>query len=220
VPLLSNRVLLFLALVLGAIALVVYVVKPALEGGTDEPGFGPSRTGAGPTAPPDQSTSEEPAPAPPKQPRPQPTNAAEVIVTFPQALAAVRGRLGPHAQLTSVNVNEISVLFSYRLGRTDRAAVLRWRPETETLETADRAFAGTQPASEQAFPIGAVSAVVPAILIARLRRIAPADHVVHTVHLFRLPVSNGLIWQLTVESGGRYLTYRARPDGGGLRELR
>lgn len=217
-PLISTRVLLFVALLVGAGLIVVYVVKPALESHDAGPGLRSSTAGA----PPEEPTSATPAPpAPPPRPvRPQPTNAAEVAESFPQALAAVRRRLGAHAQLTSVNLNEISVLFSHRLGRGDRAAVLRWRPETATLEQADRAFAGTQPASEQSFPIGAVRPGVPLSLARRLHRLAPRGHVVHTIHLFRLPVDHRLIWQLTVEADGRYLTYRARPDGTGLAELR
>jgi hypothetical protein len=218
VPLISNRVLLFIALLVGAGLIAVYVVKPALESHDTGPGFGGSTVGA----PREEPTSSTPAPTSPapRPIRPQPTNAAEVAQSFPQALASLRRRLGPAAQLTSVNLNEISVLFSLRIGRSDRAAVLRWRPETETLEQADRAFAGTLPASEQAFPIGLVRPGAPQALARHLRRMAPRGHVLHTIHLFRLPVTRALIWQLTVEAGGRYLTYRAHPDGSGLSELR
>jgi hypothetical protein len=117
-------------------------------------------------------------------------------------------------------VNQISVVFAHRLGRSDRAGVLRWRPELRRLETASPLFAGPGSAAEEAFPIASVRAGAPQRLVARLRRIAPRGHVVHVLRLFRLPVSRRLIWQASVEARGRQLTYRAAPDGSGLALLR
>jgi hypothetical protein len=223
VSLLRNPGILVLAALIGAVGLAVYVIAPALDGGErgDEPTLGAparDRPATSPGEPPAPSEGPTPAPAPP--PLAQPTNAAEVIATFPDALRAVRARLGRDAQMTRVIVNEISVLFGYRVGRGERTATLRWRPERESLETAPAGFARTPRVSEDVFPLRSVSATAPGRMLVRLRRLAPPGHVVHTVHLFRLPVTERLIWQLTVEADGRYLTYRARPDGGGLSQLR
>jgi hypothetical protein len=224
VPLVSTRSLIVAAVVIGLIVLVIAVVAPALRPapqGQDPGTLGsPSRVSTGPAPPDPIPHRQPPVPERPAVPPPLPTGAADVIRTFPQALRAVRARLGRSAQLTDLNVNEISVLFSHRLGRSDRAAVLRWRPERHLLELADPRFAGPGSAAEAAFSIAAVRPGAPARLIAQVRRLAPRGHVVHTVHLFRLPVTHALIWQVSVEAGGRHLTYRARPDGSHLFELR
>ena len=229
-PLISTRVLLVVAVVAGLVIAAVGAAAPLLRApppvADDGPRLGStSRVSTGPASPDPTPARTLGAPSPPATPAravpaPVPISAVEVIRTFPRALAAVRGRLGRGAQLTDVNVNQISVLFAHRLGRSDRAAVLRWRPERRLLETADPRFAGPGSAAEEAFPIGAVRPRAPARLMGRVRRLAPRGHVVHTVHLFRLPVSRELIWQVSIEAGGRYLTYRARPDGSRLRELR
>lgn len=223
-PLISTRVLVTAALVIGIFVVGVLVVKPALEpDAQDGPTLGGPVGTAGPeptvtSPPPAKTDGGEPDSSPPPAAR-QPTNAAEVVVTFPQALAALRRRIGVTAELTDLNVNEISVLFSHRTGR-DRVEVLRWRPELGRLETADRAFAGTGDVAEKAFPLGVVTPGMPARLVAAVRRTAPRGHVIHTVHLFRNPVTRALMWQLTVEVDGGYRTYRAAPSGAGFHELR
>jgi hypothetical protein len=207
---------------IGVIVLAVSLARPVLQGG-GRAGGGPSLGDPSRSGPildkPTPGPSHPSRPGTPSTPPRLPASLAEVVGTFPRGLSALKARLGRHAQLTMVNVNQVSVLFSYRRGRSDRAGVLQWRPERLALEPADPRFAGPFSATQPAFPIGVVRPRVPASLVGRLRRRAPRGEVV-AVQLFRLPVSRDLTWQAIVRAGGRYLTYRAASDGSRLRELR
>lgn len=209
------------SVLVGVNALVVSLARPVLERGR-EAGSGPTLADPARTTP----ILDEPAAPPsprrpgvPQTPHRLPGSLAEVVGTFPRGLSALKTRLGARAQVTMITVNQVSVLFSYRQGRTNRAGVLRWRPERLALEPADPSFAGTLSAAQQAFPIGAVRSHIPAALVRRLRGRVPRGEIA-AVQLFRLPVSRQLTWQVIVKAGGRYLTYRAAPDGTRLRGLR
>lgn len=158
------------------VAIVVLSVVPALIGvgvvvvgaleRLAEPPEGGGRTLGAPSR--EQSatplTSSRPRRAiapPPRTFSPLPKSTSEVVATFPAALPALRRRLGPTTQLTSVTVNEVSVLFAYRRGRSSRAGVLRWRPERRALEPANSAFSRVGSASDAAYPMAAVRAGVP-----------------------------------------------------------
>jgi hypothetical protein len=135
-----------------------------------------------------------------------------------RAVNQVAARIGPQGLVLQVSVNPTSADFEYVIGEraagyleTSESPVLQ--PEQETLE---------DPGSPRphAFPLALVRPRAPSELVAAIRhRPGLSDFSLSDALLSRDPLSNKPAWVVSGSGGGHDLTFRARPNGSGLRQL-
>lgn len=135
---------------------------------------------------------------------------------FATALTALRNEVGSGVELTRVTVNEFQTEFHVRRG--ERADGYAFSFESGELEPVDVQVVGTGSLAGSAFPLRSVRAgAVDRMVTAARRKSGAGDFVVSTLVLDKL--LGDLHWTINAEGGGRFLTYRAGPDGRGLEDV-
>lgn len=135
------------------------------------------------------------------------------------ALAAVRGEVGPRADLTRVSINPVQTVFHVR--RSDSEAEgLGFNAASRELAEISVLVSGSDPLSEIDFPLAAVRPGVVERLAAGARALLRAPAAEFDVFdLSRSPIDGRLEWTLTVTARGRSFALRAGPGGGGVEDL-
>lgn len=136
------------------------------------------------------------------------------------ALRAVRAATDPGAQLTRVTINDVQTQFIVRKGRRGVEAYSVRADSGELVrEHASITISGTASLEDFAFALAAVKpAAIDRMLSAARRQSGAKDFRPSVLTLERaIPFgSRELRWAINVQAGGRYLLYRARPNGSGV----
>lgn len=168
----------------------------------------------------DGPTTEDPIPAaPPASPVSDPFSTAGLIVAIPQVTAEV----GPGAELTRMFINEVQTQFIVRTGG-DGVKAYTVRSDDGSLGTQDASItvSGNATIDDFAFKLGAVKPAAIDRMLARARKLSGAADFKPTVLSLERDLTSGLKppeWTINAEGNGRSLLFRARIDGGGVRNI-
>jgi hypothetical protein len=140
---------------------------------------------------------------------------------FGSALQDVRGATGADAQLTRLFINPTQTQFIVRSGR-DGAEAYSVRADTGELvrEDATISISGNATLDDFAFPLAGVKAEAIDRMLSSARKQSGAQDFDPTVLTLERAIPFGsreLRWSINAEGGGRYLIYRAAPDGSDVR---
>lgn len=139
---------------------------------------------------------------------------------FGQALGQIRGAAGEDAQLTRLFVNDVQTQFIVRRGDGVEAYSVRADTGELAREDASITISGNATIADFAYPLAAVKAsAIDRMLAAAQRDSGAADFRPSTLALERgIPFgSRELEWTINAQGKGRYLLFRADPDGSGVR---
>lgn len=137
------------------------------------------------------------------------------------ALRAVRAATRPGAELTRVTVNDVQTQFIVRKGRSGIEAYSVRADSGELVrEDATITISGSAGLEDFAFALAAVKpSAIDRMLSAARKQSRGGDFRPSVLTLERaIPFgSRELRWTINVQAGGRYLLYRAQPDGSDVR---
>ena len=139
---------------------------------------------------------------------------------FGSALDAVRGAAGSEAQVTRLFINPTQTQFIVR--RADGVEAFSVRVDSGELvkEDATISISGGATIDDFSFPLDGVKASAVDRMLASARRQSGAQDFDPTVLTLERAIPFGsreLRWTINAEGGGRYLLYRAAPDGSDVR---
>ena len=140
---------------------------------------------------------------------------------FASALADVRGAAGADAQLTRLFINPTQTQFIVRSGE-DGVNAYSVRADGGELvrEDATITISGNATLDDFAFPLAGVKAEAIDRMLSSARKQSGAGDFDPTVLTLERAIPFGsreLRWTINAEGGGRYLIYRAAPDGSDVR---
>lgn len=139
---------------------------------------------------------------------------------FGAALSKVREAAGPSAQLTRLFINGTQTQFIVRRGDGVESYSVRADSGEVVREDATISISGSATINDFAFPLKGVkaSAIDPMLAAAR-KQSGAKDFEPSVLTLERgIPFgSRALEWTINAQGGGRYLLYRAKPDGSDVR---
>jgi hypothetical protein len=140
---------------------------------------------------------------------------------FGAALAAVRGAVGPGAELTRVTVNDVQSQFIVRNGKSG-ALAYSVRADSGDLvrEDATISISGNATLDDFAFALDAIEPSAVDRMIAGARKQSGASDFRPSVLSLERAIPFGsreLRWTINAQADGRYLLFRAAPDGSGVR---
>jgi hypothetical protein len=135
-----------------------------------------------------------------------------------RAVDQVAARIGPHGLVLQVSVNPTSADFEYVIG--ERAAGYLETSESPVLEPEQETLEDQGSPRPHAFSLALVRPRAPSELVAAIRRRPGlSDFSLSDALLSRDPLSNKPAWVISGSGGGHDLTFRARPNGSGLKLL-
>jgi hypothetical protein len=140
---------------------------------------------------------------------------------FATALDEVGGAAGADAQLTRLFINPVQTQFIVRRG-ADGVEAYSVRADTGELvrEDANISITGNATLDDFAFPLSGVKASSIDRMVSAARKQSGASDFEPTVMTLERAIPFGsreLRWTINAEAGGRYLLYRAAPDGSDVR---
>ncbi len=140
---------------------------------------------------------------------------------FASALEEVRGAAGADAQLTRLFINPTQTQFIVRRGG-DGVEAYSVRADTGELvrEDATISISGNATLDDFAFPLAGVKAEAIDRMLSSARKQSGAQDFDPTVLTLERAIPFGsreLRWTINAEGSGRYLIYRAAPDGSDVR---
>lgn len=164
---------------------------------------------------PAEPTPAEPAPSPISNP----FSTAGLIVAIPQVSAEV----GPGVELTRIFINEVQTQFIVRTGG-DGVKAYSVRADDGSLGTQDASITvnGNATIDDFAFKLGAVKPAAIDRMLARAKKLSGAADFKPTVLSLERDLTSGLKppeWTINAEGNGRSLLFKARIDGGGVRNI-
>lgn len=139
---------------------------------------------------------------------------------FAGALEAVRRSAGGGAQLTRLTINGVQSQFIVRRGKTKAEAYsVRADSGEVTRAPATITISGNATLNDFAFPLAGVRAGAIDRMVSGARKQSGGDFEPDVLTLERaIPFgSRALRWTINGQSGGRYVLYRAQPNGSGVR---
>ena len=156
----------------------------------------------------------------PEQPAGEPLDAF-TSAGFAAALDAVRAEVGEDAELTRMFINGTQTQFIVRRG-ADEVEAYSVRSDTGELvvEDATISISGNATLDDFAFSLDRIKASAIDRMLAAVRKQSGADDFEPTVLTLERAIPFGsreLRWTINAEGDGRYLLYRAEPDGSGVR---
>ncbi len=140
---------------------------------------------------------------------------------FASALDAVSGAAGANAQLTRLFVNPVQTQFIVRRG-ADGVEAYSVRADSGELvrEDATISISGNATLDDFSFPLSGVKAGSVDRMLSEARKLSGAQDFEPTVLTLERAIPFGsreLRWTINAEAGGRYVLYRAAPDGSDVR---
>lgn len=156
--------------------------------------------------------SGEPAPRQPADPF--------TSASFGEALARVSEAAGASAQLTRLFINGTQTQFIVRRGNGVESYSVRADNGDLLKQEATISITGSATIKDFSFPLSGVKASAIDPMLASARKLSGAEDFEPSVLTLerRIPFgSRALEWTINAQGGGRYLLYRAKPDGGDVR---
>lgn len=178
------------------------------------------------TAVPDPTTVEqgaiEDALEPALQPPSEPTGGGDPFTSsaFGSALRAVRGEVGSGAELTRLFINGTQTQFIVRRGSGIEAVSVRADSGELVREEATISISGSATIDDFAFPLDGVKPSAIDRMLSAARKQSGAKSFEPTVLTLERQIPFGsreLEWTINAQAGGRYVLYRAAPDGSKVR---
>jgi hypothetical protein len=139
--------------------------------------------------------------------------------TFGSALNSVRSAVSKRAQVTRVTINEVQTQFIVRKGKSGVEAYRVRADSGEVVrEEASITISGTATLDDFSFALGSVKPSAIDRMVSAARKQSKGDFEPSVLTLEReIPFgSRELRWTINGQSGGRYVLYRAEPNGSGV----
>lgn len=140
--------------------------------------------------------------------------------TFGSAVSSIRSASGSDAQLTRVTINDVQTQFIVRKGKSGVEAYSVRADSGEVVrEEASITISGTATLDDFSFALGSVEPTAIDRMVSAARKQSKGDFEPSVLTLERgIPFgSRDLRWTINGQSGGRYVLYRAEPNGSGVR---
>jgi hypothetical protein len=140
--------------------------------------------------------------------------------TFGSAVSSVRSAAGNGAQLTRVTINDVQTQFIVRKGKSGVEAYSVRADSGEVVrEEASITISGTANLDDFSFALGSVEPPAIDRMVSAARKQGKGDYRPSVFTLERaIPFgSRDLRWTLNGQSDGRYVLYRAEPNGSRVR---
>jgi hypothetical protein len=169
------------------------------------------------------NTTIDPSTEPVAAPKPQtPVGDPFSSAGLAQAIATLKTEAGAGAELTSLTVNETQTQFIVRRGKGIVAYSVRADDGSLGRQDASVSITGNATIGDFAFKLDAVKPPAVDRMLAQTRKLSGAAGLRPTVLRLERDLTAGLRppeWTINAEGGGRYLTYRANANGGGVKNV-
>lgn len=140
--------------------------------------------------------------------------------TFGSAINSVQSAAGNGARVTRVTINDVQTQFIVLKGKSEAEAYsVRGDSGEVTREEATITISGEATLDDFAFPLASVEPTAIDRMVSGARKQSKGDFKPGVLSLERaIPFgSRDLRWTINGQSGGRYVLFRAEPDGSGVR---
>jgi hypothetical protein len=136
---------------------------------------------------------------------------------FAEAVAAIRSKLGPDAELLGVAVTPAGGNVKYRTG--DHAAGFEWGTGHQGLDPVEVTLIGPGKLSDNVFPIAKLRPDATARLAAAVKADAGPGFAFAAMSLGLDPATGEVQWTVSGERRGRQLTYQASAGATGVHKV-